>query len=210
MENQINNIGSNKIDKKIVIVGFFHSFLIFICNFFLISFVAPLLPLLSISLVGIPTGSRTSIITLIVYPLILSSPFLIFNTVILFKSENKSRKYGMILGYLFMIIIYILYTLVFFQNISVQKQQDTFNMAVQKNDVSLCYNLTEAEAKDDCFRKIAQQKNDPLICEKIQIYHQFENACYKSVAISLKNPLICEKMDGGVDRDQCVLEATNR
>ncbi len=76
------------------------------------------------------------------------------------------------------------------------------NYAVLTGDEKGCEAAVEQGVKDDCFARLAQQKNDRSLCDNIVTG---KPDCYADVAIATNDTSLCDKTD--YEAEQCVRAA---
>jgi hypothetical protein len=73
-----------------------------------------------------------------------------------------------------------------------------------KNDVSLCYEITNyLHYRDMCISKIANIRNDSSICELVQEIKQ-RDVCYGVIAGNKKDSSICYQIEDQEKRETCI------
>ena len=66
-------------------------------------------------------------------------------------------------------------------------------LAEGKSDPAVCDKIRQgSEIKDLCYEDVAKQRQDPTICDKSRLY---KNRCYNDVAIARQDPAICDKIE---------------
>ncbi|MFH1391049.1 MAG: hypothetical protein ABIH20_01930 [Candidatus Diapherotrites archaeon] len=72
------------------------------------------------------------------------------------------------------------------------KKDCILEIAIAKEDVDLCFELSAADIgdKDDCISEIAAQTNDYTLCEKISTDRAYYK-CYANIALGFNAPEIC-------------------
>jgi len=64
-------------------------------------------------------------------------------------------------------------------------------LAINKEDISLCNKITEINLKDSCYEAIAKELKDASICGQINDITD-KNECYKNMAWLLKDRSLCD------------------
>ena len=73
----------------------------------------------------------------------------------------------------------------------------------EPKSVSDCEQLTNSDAKDECYTNVAIETGDASLCEKTT---KLKDACYFEVAVETKDDNLCEKIiatKGIYSRDRC-------
>ena len=187
MENQIHMdqqiVNKENLNGRQVLFGLFVSFVIFILIFFLARFYGALAGL------GNPSGSESKIYIFIFF--LTFVPFLILNNFIFIVSKTKSFKRGLLLGNLFVLLVFMEQINYFVQSRNILHERENREAAVQTNDEASCMKLKNnpnsvTRSRDLCLQSIAQVKKDSSICDKIE-HQAIRNNCYTSVANILES-----------------------
>ncbi|MCR4335292.1 MAG: hypothetical protein NUV57_02025 [archaeon] len=76
------------------------------------------------------------------------------------------------------------------------KKDCVIKIAIEKEDVDLCFELSAADIgdRDTCVSKIAEQTNDYILCEKISTDRTYYK-CFANIALEFNAPELCEKAE---------------
>src|SRR3989338_5359279 len=217
------NISSDSVTKKGVVIGIFYSFLIFLLGMGL-SFV-----LAKIVIPGLYLGGRFNELWSyqffpIIVSLIISSPFLLLNTIVFFASKNRGHKKGLLFGYLFFLIIFIIAFIPISktnsQAVPLSQHINAYDFATHQNDTAGCLSAKEVSLYDGavpeessrniCLFNLALKKNDTSICDNLP-----DNAnsiftkehCYMEIAETSENGVGCNTVKR---KDMCFYESAMR
>ncbi len=78
-----------------------------------------------------------------------------------------------------------------------------------KKDESICDDANyPSDWKDECYRYVASEKENPTICNKIRIEFN-RNVCFRDIASQTKNPAICDNIPDAdqIDKEVCLRDA---
>jgi hypothetical protein len=85
-------------------------------------------------------------------------------------------------------------------------------IAFKKKDLNICRNIKDIELKNSCIIGTAEGKNDPTICQYMEIVigispnndrKYFIDSCIFNVAITNKDPTICNTIQTEPFKDEC-------
>ena len=121
---------------------------------------------------------------------------------------NKKIIFGLIIGFLIIVIVSVISQLLYLSNISdtqdpittCDKIKNQFvknacyeDIAKERQDISICDKIYDQERKDRCYSRVAKVARDLSICDKIQ-YQEWKNDCYSEIAQVKQDILICDRI----------------
>jgi len=77
------------------------------------------------------------------------------------------------------------------------------DIAEDKEDISICENITDETIKDTCYTNIAELKKDSSICEEVTDM-AMQNNCYMNIAILKKDSSICKNLTNDILNEFCL------
>ncbi|MSU60713.1 MAG: hypothetical protein EXS52_02230 [Candidatus Staskawiczbacteria bacterium] len=155
----------------------------------------------------------------IIVSFILTTPFLLLNTIILLFSKNKGQRRGLLFGYLFFFIIFLIPFIYIFPVNKVASEQfrhlSAYDTATEQDTVAGCLSAKEEKlfpddqeiSKDICLFNLAMKKNDASICDTIadNAAGAFtKDSCKELIAEKSENASACNTLK---NKDQCYFNA---
>ncbi len=130
----------------------------------------------------------------IAFPLLFIAPTLIFNTIAFLMSKNKSRKRGILMGCIIILILAI--TMYYGEMIEDKRMENATE--------STCLKMSNESKRDTCLEQVAQKVKDISLCNQITGEGVIKYNCIVKVANQLQDPSYCDKLNNNGDRNQCL------
>ncbi|MEQ1561719.1 MAG: hypothetical protein ABL899_03325, partial [Nitrospira sp.] len=90
----------------------------------------------------------------------------------------------------------------------------SLNNAIEKHTKEECKNLSSTSLRNTCYAYLAENKNDPSICESVvntqdsAASKEMQESCYRYLAMKNLDSKICENINNSDLKKGCVFEAT--
>ncbi|HLD70955.1 MAG TPA: hypothetical protein VI937_03670 [Negativicutes bacterium] len=172
LNSQINNPNmgvpdGTKVKPKgtLILRGILYSFLAYLSTFVIAS-IAGIFAIIFLSYLAF-LGGLVTLVLLFVFSQVL--PFAVINTLILLIVKNPFVKKGVLLGYLFIILMLLGPFSQYNQVANNANRQKQLDATILNGVASDCKNLPDIYAQDQCISTIAINVRDPSLCGQIKV-----------------------------------------
>jgi hypothetical protein len=97
---------------------------------------------------------------------------------------------------------------------SLSNKTTSLNSAIEKDTEEACKSLSSTVSQNTCYDKLAENKNDPLICRLVvntpdsAATSEMQEGCYSWLARKNLDPTICASIENPDLKHGCIFEAT--